>query len=261
VAELVIEPGFLRAIAAAAGAETLARFRKPNDVSNKKEIGFDPVTEADRAAELAIRALIRERFPGHGILGEEFGGENLDSRHVWVIDPIDGTRAFITGLPVWGTLVGLLEDGDAIAGMMAQPYIGELFLATAETAFWEGPHGVQPLRTRAASRLPDASLFTTSPHLFSGGERVTLDRLEGAVRLTRYGCDCYAFAMLAAGHVDLVVEADLKPYDIVALIPLIERAGGIVTRWDGAPAEQGGTIIAAANETLWRQAIGVIENG
>lgn len=258
---MLIDPEFLRSLAAAAAAETLPRFRQMNDIANKQAAGFDPVTEADRAAERVIRAMIAERFPDHGIVGEELGAHNPDSRHVWVIDPIDGTRAFITGLPVWGTLVGLLDNGDAVAGMMAQPYTRELFLATGEYASLECPAGNLPLRTRRTARLGEASLFTTSPHLYRGGDRATLDRLESAVRLTRYGCDCYAFAMLAAGHVDLVVESDLQPYDIVALIPLIEKAGGIVTRWDGRPAEEGGMIVAAANEALWSQAIGVIAGG
>lgn len=254
-----IDAAFLREIAAAAAAETLPRFRQKNHVSNKVESGFDPVTEADREAERAIRTLISARFPEHGIIGEELGALNPESRHVWVIDPVDGTRAFITGLPVWGTLAGLLVDGDAVAGMMAQPFTRELFYANGEGAFYEGPERSHPMRVSDTASLGQASLFTTSPHLFGPRERCVLDRLEAAVQLTRYGCDCYAFAMLAAGHVDMVIEAGLQSYDIVALIPLIEQAGGIITRWDGGPAESGGNILAAANENLWRQALEVIQ--
>lgn len=254
----MVDSAFLRSIAAVAAAETLPRFRSNAAVSNKLDEGFDPVTLADEEAERAIRKLIEDTFPDHGILGEEFGAHRPDSRHVWVIDPIDGTRAFISGLPVWGTLVGLLEDGDAIAGMMAQPFTGELFLAAGEQALYEGPGGPLPLRTRKTTNFADAVLFTTSPHLYRAKERAAFERLESGARLTRYGCDCYAFAMLAAGHIDIVVEPDLKPYDIVGLIPLIEQAGGTITRWDGAAAEQGGTVIAAATPELWEAAMGII---
>ena len=197
---------FLRRIAAAAAAETLPRFRSQGAVANKEAGGFDPVTEADREAERAIRALIRAEFPDHGILGEEYGIENAGSSHVWVIDPIDGTRAFISGLPVWGTLVGLTVDGDAVAGMMAQPFTGELFYATDSAAHYEGRAGRASLTTRQTTALADATLFTTTPALFKGAKRDAYDRLESAVRLARYGTDCYAFAMVAAGHVDIVAD-------------------------------------------------------
>src|SRR5690606_18420210 len=166
----------------------------------------------------------------HGIVGEEFGSQGADNRHVWVIDPVDGTRAFITGIPVWGTLAGLLEEGRAVAGMMSQPFTRELFYATGAGAFHEGPDGCRPLKVSGEKSLAAASLFTTSPHLFAPESRGVLERLEAAVRFSRYGCDCYAFAMLAAGHVDLVIEPGLQHYDIVALLPLIEQAGGIHTR-------------------------------
>ncbi|MCB1381373.1 MAG: histidinol-phosphatase [Notoacmeibacter sp.] len=250
--------GFFRELAAAAAAETLPRFRARTDVVNKLSQGFDPVTEADREAERAIRALIKARFPGHGILGEEHGSENLDSEHVWVIDPIDGTRAFISGLPVWGTLCGLYHNGRAVAGMMAQPFTGELYYGDATGAFYEGPGGDTRLKTRATAVLGDATLFTTTPALFKDGKRAGYDRLETAVRLARYGTDCYAFAMLAAGHADLVCEAGLQAYDIGGLIAPIEQAGGVVTRWDGGPAEQGGDILASANAALHEEALALL---
>lgn len=260
-AELDIDAAFFRRIAAAAGAETLPRFRGAGAVSNKLKSGFDPVTEADREAEKAIRAVIGEKYPGHGILGEEFGAENTGSPHLWVIDPIDGTRAFISGLPLWGTLVGLTVDGDAVAGMMAQPFTRELFYANGGGAHYEGPTGKHRLATRKTVALDDATLCTTTPALFLGGRRAAYDRLERAVRLARYGTDCYAYAMVAAGHVDLVVEVGLQSYDIVALIPIIEKAGGVVTNWDGGPAENGGEIVAAATPELHDAAMQVLHQG
>jgi histidinol phosphatase-like enzyme (inositol monophosphatase family) len=265
---LEIPVEFFRRIAAAAERETLPRFRRYGDVLNKLEGGFDPVTEADREAEQAIRALIRAEHPGHGILGEEFGSENVTSDHVWVIDPIDGTRSFISGIPLWGTLVGLTERGNAVAGMMAQPFIGELFYATGGEAWYEGPprgqHGKgkpQRLSTRKTTSLAEATLCTTTPALFHGDRRAAYDQLEEAVRLARYGTDCYAYVMLAAGNIDLVVEVGLQPYDIVALIPIIEAAGGMVTEWSGGPAEEGGGIIAAATPELHAAAMEALKAG
>ncbi len=249
---------FLRTIARTAAAETLPRFRRFGDISNKIHGGFDPVTEADREAERAIRALIRAQYPDHGILGEEFGSENPTSNHIWVIDPIDGTRSFISGIPLWGTLVGLTEKGDAIAGMMAQPFTGELFYATGGSAVYEGPGGTLPLSTRKTASLADATLCTTTPALFSGTKREAYYRLETSIRMPRYGTDCYGYAMLAAGQVDLVVEVGLQSYDIVALIPIIEAAGGMITDWNGGPAEHGGEIVAAATPKLHEAALKVL---
>ncbi len=254
-----ISSEIMRRIAEVAAAETLPRFRKQGVVSNKELESFDPVTEADREAERAIRALIHAEFPDHGILGEEHGNENMASRHVWVIDPIDGTRAYISGLPVWGTLVGFTEDGDAVAGMMSQPFTGELFYANASGAHYEGPGGPRVLATRKTTRLADATLFTTTPALFKAREaRQRYDGLEAKVRLARYGTDCYAFAMVASGSVDVAVDPGLKPYDIVALIPIIEQAGGVVTRRDGGPAETAGDIVAAASPELHRAALDLL---
>jgi histidinol phosphatase-like enzyme (inositol monophosphatase family) len=253
-----IEVSFMRRLAESAAAQTLPRFRANGAVTNKLEGGFDPVTEADREAERAIRELIRAEFPDHGVVGEEFGAENADSRHVWVIDPIDGTRAFISGLPLWGTLVGLLEDGRAVAGMMSQPFTGELFHASGGRGVQEGPAGKMPLRARPTRRIEDAILCTTSPSLFKDIKREAYDRVEMAARLCRYGTDCYAYAMLSAGQVDLVVEAGLQSYDIVALVPLIEAAGGVVTTWDGERPEGGGDILAAATPELHEAALDLL---
>lgn len=251
----MIEADFFRRLAAAAAAQTLPRFRAQGIVSNKDDGGFDPVTEADREAELAIRAVIRAEFADHGILGEEFGVEKAESDHRWVIDPIDGTRAFISGLPLWGTLVGLTEAGDAVAGMMSQPFTGELFWASGGASHYEGPGGPRRLASRPTRLLAEATMCTTTPALFRGDMREAYDRLEATVRLARYGTDCYAYAMVAAGQIDLVVETELQPYDIVALIPIIEAAGGVVTRWDGGPAEEAGNIVAAATPELHAAAL------
>lgn len=255
---MAVSPDFFRMLAAVAAQQTLPRFRSPHNIANKQEGGFDPVTEGDREAERAIRALINRDFPQHGILGEEFGAENADAEHVWVIDPIDGTRSYISGIPLWGTLIGLTHNGDAIAGMMAQPYIGELFYANHDGAFWERGDDRRRLATRATTRIAEATLCTTTPVLFRGAQRAAFDLMESKVQLSRYGTDCYAYAMLAAGQIDLVVEVGLHPYDIVALIPIIEQAGGKITNWDGGPAEQAGGIVAAANAQLHAEAMAVL---
>jgi histidinol phosphatase-like enzyme (inositol monophosphatase family) len=256
---MMTDAAFFRRLAAVAAEQTLPRFRQAGLVSNKLASGFDPVTEADREAERVIVALISETYPTHGILGEEHGSKTGDGRHLWVIDPIDGTRAFISGLPVWGTLVGLTDNADAVAGMMSQPFTGELFYADGTGAFYEGPGGNRPMKTRQVGSLAEATLFTTTPALFTGNKRAVFDRLEGSVRLSRYGVDCYAFAMVAAGMADLVIEASLQPYDIVALIPIIEQAGGVITTFDGGPAEGGGDIIAAASPELHAAALELIQ--
>ncbi|MEK1890534.1 MAG: histidinol-phosphatase [Phyllobacterium sp.] len=256
---MVVELSFLKQIASVAAEQTLPRFRNISLIDNKFESGFDPVTEADREAERAIRVLINEVYPDHGILGEEFGSENLDHSHIWVIDPIDGTRAFISGIPVWGTLAGLTVDGDAVAGVMAQPFTNELFLCDGEASWYEGPGGTRRLTTRKTRDLADATLFTTTPALFKGEERTAYDSVERRVKLARYGTDCYAYAMLAAGFVDLVIETGLHPYDIVALIPIIEKAGGVVTTWDGGPAENAGSVVAAATLELHAQAMALLQ--
>jgi len=249
---------FFNRLAEAAKAETLPRFRSGLDVTNKLSSGFDPVTEGDRAAEVAIRALIEEHFPDHGILGEEHGNVGLDREYVWVIDPIDGTRAFISGGPVWGTLIGLQRDGRAIMGMIEQPFTGERYFADANGSIYSGPEGERRLQVRDCGALTNAILFTTSPHLFVGVEMEKYREIESQVRLFRYGKDCYAYALLAAGHVDLVIENSLKPYDVGGIIPVIENAGGIITTWDGGRPENGGSIIAAGSRAVYEQAMAVL---
>ena len=252
--------GFFEAVAHATAETTLPYFRTAMMIDNKLEGGFDPVTEADKSAERAIRALIERDFPADGIHGEEYGLVRENAARRWVIDPVDGTRAFISGLPVWGTLLGLTENGTAIAGMMAQPFTGEIFMADGGQALrkWRDHNGdrqTAKLQVSGCKQLSDAKMFTTTPHLFKGTMRAQFDALETRVKLSRYGTDCYAFAMLAAGFADLVIDPGLQPYDIVALIPLIEQAGGIVTTLDGGRAENGGDIIAAASPELHQAAM------
>ena len=242
---------FLDELADAAGAVILPHFRAALAIENKLGPGaYDPVTVADRAAEQAMRALIETRYPEHGILGEEFGALRRDAEHVWVLDPIDGTRAFISGLPVWGTLIGLTHGGRPSIGMMHQPFTRERFAGDCRKAWYRGPDGERPLTTRACTRLEDASLFCTTPAMFTGDDRAAYDRVEARARLARYGVDCYAYCMVAAGMVDAVVEGSLQPYDIVPLIPVIEGAGGVVTSWTGGSATEGGRVVASGDPRL-----------
>lgn len=242
---------FVAEMAAVSGSAILPFFRTMLAAEDKSRGGlYDPVTEADRAAETAMRRLLKRSFPAHGIVGEEFGSEREDAEFVWVLDPIDGTRAFMAGLPLWGTLIGLLRGGVPAYGLMNQPFIGEMFYGDGGSAAYMGPHGPRPLLTRRCNALDKAILSTTSPRLFDAAGLPAFESLEREAQITRYGYDCYAYAMLAAGHIDVVVESGLKPYDIVALIPIIEGAGGVVTTWDGGPAAAGGSIVACGDPRL-----------
>lgn len=241
----------------------MPKFRVPLAVENKDgNGGFDPVTAADRAAEEAIAAYLAEICPDHGLEGEEFGVSAPQARLRWVVDPIDGTRAFITGSPMWGTLIGLLDGAEPVVGLMDQPFTGERFWSDGRQSF-TSRNGAEPriMRSRACADLASAVLMTTDPHLFpSGPERDGFENLRSKVRLTRYGGDCYAYALLASGFVDIIVETGLKPYDIVALIPIIEAAGGRVTEWSGGSAAKGGRILATGDPSL-HDAVLAILNG
>jgi histidinol phosphatase-like enzyme (inositol monophosphatase family) len=250
---------FVGELATSSGQAILPFFRTSLGADDKSPGGvFDPVTEADRAGELVMRQLITRTFPTHGIVGEEYGAEREDAEYVWVLDPIDGTRAFISGLPIWGTLIGLNRNGRPCYGLMHQPFTGERFFGDGGAAQFQGPGGERRLRTRRCASLSDATLSTTSPRLFSGETAARYEEVEARVKLTRFGTDCYAFCMVAAGHVDLVVETGLKPYDIVALIPIIEGAGGIVTSWDGGDASKGGSVVAAGDRRVHAAALEIL---
>jgi myo-inositol-1(or 4)-monophosphatase len=253
---------FVNDLASAAGEAIMPFFRSAIGASDKNVGGvFDPVTEADKAAEAVMRRMIKAQFPDHGVVGEEYGTEAARSPYEWVLDPIDGTRAFISGLPLWGTLIALERDGLPIYGMMSQPFTRERFYGDGEAAFWRGPahrgEGVEEraLTSRRGVELAQATLMSTSPFLFEGAAIEAFARVSSACRMTRFGGDCYAYCMLAAGHVDLVVEAGLQRYDIAALIPIIEGAGGVITNWEGGSAAQGGSIVAAGDARLHAAAL------
>ena len=247
---------FVDQLATASGEAILPFFRTSLGVEDKgSAAGFDPVTAADRAAESAMRALIKRSFPEHGIVGEEYGDENIDAEYIWVLDPIDGTKSFITGMPAWGSLIALTRNGAPVFGMMHQPFIRERFAGDGGAAHYRGPAGERDLHVRPCPALADAMMFTTSPQLMNEADRTAFGRVETAVRLSRYGGDCYAYCMLAAGHVDLVIETGLKPHDIVALIPIIEGAGGIVTNWEGKSGVAGGRIVAAGDRRVHEAAM------
>lgn len=252
---------FLRELMLAAGSPTLEHFRKSIAVTNKSagEGGYDPVTEADRAAETVMRDLIAARYPAHGIYGEEHGFEPGSSGLTWVIDPIDGTRAFITGQLHWGILVGLHDGEKVVLGGMYQPFTGELFTGGPDGAFLDRMSVRTRLAVRECALLDAAVLCCTTPEMFrEPGEREVFSRLEQRVRLRRFGGDCYSYCMLAHGFVDLVVEADLAPYDVQGLIPVIEGAGGIVTDWQGGNAAQGGRVVAAGDSRVHAAAMEIL---
>ncbi len=247
---------FVDKLASVSGENIRPFFRTALGVENKSSAGgFDPVTAADRAAESVMRSLIKKTFPEHGIIGEELGNERPDAEYVWVLDPIDGTKSFICGMPVWGTLIALTRRGEPIYGMMHQPFTREHFTGDGSAANYRGPAGERGLRVRPCAKLADAVLLTTSPLLMREADRQQFRRVEQEVRLSRYGGDCYAYCMLAAGHVDLVIETELKPYDVLALIPIIEGAGGVITTWDNGRPTSGGRIVAAGDKRVHAQAM------
>jgi histidinol-phosphatase len=249
---------FVDQLASVSGDTILPFFRTALAVENKNTRGFDPVTAADRAAENAMRALIRKNFPGHGIVGEEYGSERTDAEYVWVLDPIDGTKSFIAGMPAWGTLIGLTRFGEPVFGMMHQPFIGERFSGDGGAAHYRGRNGHRELRVRECAALADALLFTTSPLLMNKKDRAAFARVEDKVKLSRYGGDCYAYCMLAAGQIDLVIETEINPHDIIPLIPIITGAGGAVTTWEGGPAQAGGRIVAAGDKRVHKAALDLL---
>lgn len=234
-------------------------FRHPElSAQNKLASGFDPVTAADRAAEEAMRKLLRTHRPQDGILGEEFGHQPGQSGREWVLDPIDGTRGFISGTPTWGVLIALSDETGPALGIIDQPYIGERFVGAPGMAESYGPLGQSRMATRDTARLEDAILFTTFPEVGSLTERAGFEAVAARARLTRFGCDCYAYALVASGQVDLVIEAGLHVYDIQAPIAVVQAAGGLVTDWRGGPAHAGGQAIAAANADLHAQALALL---
>jgi myo-inositol-1(or 4)-monophosphatase len=244
-------------IAEAAGPIALRYFRNLVDVEDKSGgHAFDPVTRADKEVESDIRAALDRRYPDHGILGEEEAELESDSAYRWIIDPIDGTRAFISGVPAWGILLGLTFDQTCLVGVMHQPYLGETFAGSANGAWLRKAGREQSIHTRRTKELTSAIVYCTHPSMFENVEdRKKFEQIADKSRMMRFGGDCYSYCLLAHGLIDLVIEGSLQPYDIIPLIPIIEGAGGIVTDWQGGNAHDGGLIVAAANAELHAQAL------
>jgi histidinol phosphatase-like enzyme (inositol monophosphatase family) len=242
----------------AAGAVIRPLFRSALLVESKGDAS--PVTAADRAAEQAVRALLAERFPSHGLIGEEFGAERADAEWVWVIDPIDGTRAFVTGRPLFGTLIGLLHRGRPVLGLIDQPATGERWIgAQGQPLTYRSPMGGQP-GCRPCATMAEAELSCTSPDMFTPEEAPRFERVRRAARRVTWGGDCYGFGLLALGLVDAVVESDLKPWDWVALAPVVEAAGGRLTDWQGQPLrlDGPGQVIAVGDPALLPEIVALL---
>ncbi len=245
-----------------ARTETLKAFRRPTlEVASKSSAGFDPVTEADRAAEAVMRTRLRARRPGDAILGEEAGLTEGDTGLTWILDPIDGTRAYLAGAPTWGTLIAVADAAGPFLGIIDQPHVDERFCGRPGAAWLHGRQGRQPLAVRRGRSLAEAILLTTFPEIGTEAERRAFAAVAARARLTRYGLDCYAYALLAAGHVDLVIEAGLAAYDIAAPIAVIEAAGGRVTAWDGGPAAASGRVLAAGDARLHAEVVDLLQSG
>lgn len=251
---------FACALADAARAQTLPRWRNAGAAENKSADGsFDPVTEADKAAEQAMRELLERQYPDHGIVGEEFAARAAEGPYSWSLDPIDGTRSFLCGMPSWVTLIALLRDGVPVLGLIDAPRLDERYLGFADTAVLTDRGGEHKLRASSCTRLADARLSATDPYMFNRGEVAAFARVRAASRTTRYGHDGYAYARLAAGSIDLVVEAGLKPYDYNALAPVIEASGGAIGNWRGGSDLGAGQVVAAASAALFDEAVGLLE--
>lgn len=247
------------ALADAARVATLTHFRKPGlTADNKEAAGFDPVTVADRLSEERMRAILSTRRPQDGILGEEFGHVAGTSGLTWVLDPIDGTRGYVSGTPTWGVLIAVGDSAGPVYGIIDQPYIGERFEGGLGRAEVNGPMGRGVLQARPARPLAEAIVMTTFPEVGTPEDAAAFRRVASRARLVRYGTDCYAYALIAAGQIDLVIEAGLQAYDVQAPIAVIEAAGGIVTDWQGGPAHQGGRVLAAANRAIHAEALALL---
>jgi histidinol phosphatase-like enzyme (inositol monophosphatase family) len=239
----------------------LPLFRTENGLENKAGgSDFDPVTQADKGAEAAIRKAIAARYPDHGVIGEEYGSDRPDAEFVWVLDPIDGTRAFISGLPVWTTLIGMRFQGEPVLGSIGQPYLEEVFLGSAAGSRVLRRGKSRPLKVRACPALAQATVATTDTALFKGEDHAAWTRVRAAARLARLGCDAYAYAMVAAGMIDLVLEAGLKSWDVEAAVPVLDGAGGVVADWTGARVgREGGKIAVAGDRACLDRAVALLK--
>ena len=249
---------FLEELVEQAGEIPLKYFRSDLAVTDKRLKGksFDPVTRADRETEAFIRARIAAEYPGHTIIGEEYGTKQGSDSFTWLIDPIDGTRGFVSGTPMWGVLVGLKQGNECLAGAMRQPYTGETWTGDGRTAYFTRGQQRSRLRVREQVNLADAIVCCTHPAMYPGeGAQERFMKVVARCRFSRYGTDCLGYGMLAGGYVDLVIEGGLSPYDIMPLVPIVEGAGGIITDWHGNAALNGGLIVAASGERLHEEVL------
>jgi histidinol phosphatase-like enzyme (inositol monophosphatase family) len=250
---------FLVELNRASGEVILPLFRADHGLEDKGgALGFDPVTEADRGAERTIRKLIAERYPDHGVIGEEYGEDRPDAEFVWLLDPVDGTRAFIAGLPLWTTLISLRVQGEPALSSIGQPYLGEIFIGSAKGSRLMDRSGERPIRVRPCPKLTDAVIHTTDPNqYFDGAELGAWNQVRAAARLARTGCDAYGYAMVAMGLMDLSIEGDCcKAWDIECAAPLIQGAGGVATNWRGQPiGRKGGQLVVAGDPACLEEAL------
>jgi myo-inositol-1(or 4)-monophosphatase len=256
---------FAGRLADAAGVETLPRFRAGAEVHNKAGPLFDPVTEADREAERAMRRMINAVYPRHGVIGEEFGKENPDAEFRWVLDPVDGTRAFICGVASWATLIAVERDKTPIASVIDQPFTGERWAAAGDAARYRRGGTERVCRTSGVVELSRARLSTTDPRrdgYMTGDEVAAFTAVASKARVARFSLDAYAYGLLAIGEIDLVIESSLNHHDYAALVPVVEAAGGVITGWRGEPVAQSerGRIIAAATPQLHRAALDILKS-
>jgi inositol-phosphate phosphatase / L-galactose 1-phosphate phosphatase / histidinol-phosphatase len=255
VAELDAFLALAADLADAAGEVIRPYFRQPIRVDDKPDLS--PVTVADRAAETAMRRLIAARFPEHGIIGEEFGREREDAPFVWVLDPIDGTKSFISGVPLFGTLIALAHHGRPILGIIDQPISRERWIgAPGRPTMFNGA----PTRSRPCPALAAATMFSTSPDMFRGADAAAYARVAAAAKLVRFGADCYAYGLLALGCIDIVIEASLKPYDFAAMLPVVAGAGGIASDWQGRKLTlaSDGRVLVAGDRRAHEQALALL---
>jgi len=250
---------FAHRLADVAGTVIRPYFRKRLDVVDKGKFAFDPVTAADREAEAAMRALIRAERPGDGILGEEHGLEEGSTAYRWVLDPIDGTRAFITGRPTWGTLIALEQNGKPVLGIIDQAFLNERFTGCRGRSEFRSPLGTKQLACRLRASLAEAVVSTTHPwSYFTPAERRGFEAVCARARMSSFGGDCYAYALLAMGYLDVIIEATLQAWDIAALVPVVENAGGVITDWSGARDLEGGRIVASGDARVHEEVLNAL---
>ena len=257
-AEIAELTAFAITLAEASGPVILQHFRQGFAVDNKLDMGWDPVTEGDRAAERIIREHIDKVYPTHGIIGEEYGTKQGSSAYTWVLDPIDGTRAFVIGMPSWATLIGLYKDGKPFLGLMHQPFVGDLFYGSAQASYLRQGGTTRQLKVAPSKPLSQALAGTTSPHLFD--PKSGFGTLRQKVKMMRYGCDCYSFALLASGGLDIAMDPTLQIYDIAALIPIMQGAGAVVGSWSDNDPTKGGNVLCASSRALLDEAVAVMRS-